>query len=78
MYQKNKKMIELRGDRSQKEIAKQMGIPVSTYAMIEAGHRFPRPALQQKMARFFGVTVDELFFSQNDHETRTKSNKTTA
>lgn len=62
MAEKNDKMIELRGQRSQKEIADQIGIPVSTYAMIESGHRFPRRELQAKLANFFNITVDELFF----------------
>ncbi|PTM59583.1 helix-turn-helix transcriptional regulator [Desmospora activa] len=59
---KNKKMMALRGDRSQKTVAKELGMPQSTYAMIEAGHRFPRRDLQFRMARYFRTTVDELFF----------------
>lgn len=70
---KNEKMVALRGDRSQKEIAEEIGIPVSTYAMIESGHRFPRKELQLKLARYFEVTVDELFFGENDHESRTNT-----
>jgi putative transcriptional regulator len=72
---KNLKMVELRGDRSQKVVAKDMKIPVSTYAMIESGHRFPRKDLQAKISRYYGVTVDELFFSQFDHVSRTKKSK---
>ncbi|WP_231504276.1 helix-turn-helix transcriptional regulator [Brevibacillus borstelensis] len=72
MLKKNEKMASLRGERSQKQVADELGIPVSTYAMIEAGHRFPRKELQLKLSRYFGVTVDELFFTENDHETRTK------
>lgn len=70
---KNNKMVSLRGNRSQKQVAKEINIPVSTYAMIETGHRFPRKELQLKLARYFGVTVDELFFDQHDHKTRSKS-----
>ena len=66
-------MIALRGNRTQKQVAKDLGIPQSTYAMIEAGHRFPRKELQLKLARYFGTTVDELFFSQIDHGMRSKS-----
>lgn len=69
---KNAKMAELRGSRSLRRIAKELEIPYSTYAMIETGHRFPRRDLQQKLANFYGVTVDELFFTQNVHETRPK------
>lgn len=68
---RNDKMVELRGQRSQRDIAKQLNIPLSTYAMVEAGHRFPRKELQAKLALFYGVTVDVLFFNKNGHETRT-------
>lgn len=64
-------MVALRGDRTQKEIAEQIGMPVSTYAMIESGHRFPRKELQAKLSRFFEISVDDLFFNQNDHVMRT-------
>jgi len=67
---KNQKMTELRGKRSLHEMARELEMPYSTYAMIEAGHRFPRKKLAFKMAKHFGVTVDELFFAKNDHETR--------
>lgn len=61
-------MKRLRGDKSQREVAKELKIPVSTYAMIELGNRFPRPELQLKLANYFGLTVDELFFNKNGHE----------
>ena len=67
---KNEVMISLRGEKTQREIAKKLDVPLSTYAMIETGHRFPRRDLQLKLADFFGVTVDELFFTKNDHEMR--------
>lgn len=69
---KNTKMAMLRGTRSLRDVAKEIGIPYSTYAMIETGHRFPRIKLAQKISQFYGVTIDELFFNQNDHETRSK------
>lgn len=66
-------MVALRGQRSQRDIAKDLKIPLSTYAMVEAGHRFPRRELQAKLAIYYGVTVDELFFDQFGHKTRTKA-----
>ena len=69
---KNSKMVDLRGGRSLREIARELDIPYSTYAMIETGHRFPRKELAMKISKFYEVTVDELFFNQNDHETRSE------
>ncbi|MED0670559.1 helix-turn-helix transcriptional regulator [Aneurinibacillus aneurinilyticus] len=71
---KNKKMIEFRGDKTQREVATELGIPVSTYAMIEGRHRFPRKELQAKLAQYYSTTVDELFFSQFGHVMRTETN----
>lgn len=64
---KNHLIVKLRGNRSQKQVAEELGVPVSTYAMVELGHRFPRKSLQAKLANFFNVTVDELFFDQKNH-----------
>lgn len=63
-------MIALRGERSQKIVADEIQIPVSTYAMIESGHRFPRRDLQAKLAKYYKTTVDKLFFAENDHDMR--------
>ena len=69
---KNKKMINLRDDRTQKYVAQEIGISQSTYSMIEGGHRFPRKELQFKLACYFKTTADDLFFSHIDHDMRTK------
>lgn len=65
---KNAEMIRLRGYKSQRVVAQELQIPISTYAMIELGKRFPRPELQFRLANYFGVTVDQLFFTRNGHE----------
>ena len=55
---------------SQRQVAEALGISQSSYAMIEGGHRHPRKEVEKKLADFFGVTVDELFFSQDYHESQ--------
>ncbi|GAW91173.1 helix-turn-helix domain-containing protein [Calderihabitans maritimus] len=69
---RNEKMYRLRIERglTQREVAEAVGISQSAYAMIEGGHRHPRKAIEKKLADFFGVTVDELFFAENNHETQ--------
>lgn len=73
---KNERMIELRGNETQKKVAVDLNIPVSTYAMIETGHRFPRRDLQARLAAYFKVTVGYLFFGENSHVTRSKRSNT--
>lgn len=69
---KNLKMFELRKalGKTQEELAKEVGITQSSYAMIEGGHRHPRKIVQKKLADYFSVTVDELFFDEVNHVTR--------
>ncbi|WP_242655757.1 helix-turn-helix domain-containing protein [Desulfofundulus australicus] len=69
---RNEKMYQLRLKMglSQRQVAEAVGISQSSYAMIEGGHRHPRKEVEKKLADFFGVTVDELFFSQDYHGAR--------
>lgn len=66
---RNERLVALRANLTQKEVAEAIGVPVSTYAMVECGFRFPRRNLQAKLANYHRVTVDYLFFDQNDHDT---------
>ena len=63
---KNEKMCALRQkmNLSQREVADAVGISQSSYAMIEGGYRHPRKEVEKKLANFFNVTVDELFFGE--------------
>ena len=61
-----KRLIELRGDRPQREIAAKVGISVSALGMYERGERIPRDEIKVRIARFYNRTVDYIFFNQND------------
>ena len=58
---------ELRGNKTQDEIAKDLGITKSAWAMYERGERIPRDEVKVKIARFFGKSVEELFFARIEH-----------
>lgn len=60
----NEQLKMLRGNNSQDEIAKQIGITKSSWAMYERGERVPRDEVKIKIANFFGKTVQEIFFGQ--------------
>lgn len=57
-----KRLVELRGDKSQAEVAKSVGIATSTLAMYETERRIPRDAIKIALANYFGVTVQDIFF----------------
>lgn len=59
---------ELRGDKTQKEVAKALGITASAWAMYERGERTPRDEVKVKIAKFFGKSVEEIFFAKYVHK----------
>lgn len=61
------KLKELRGERSQEEMAKEIGITKSSWAMYERNERIPRDEVKVKIANFFGKTVQEIFFGNTEH-----------
>lgn len=57
------KLRHLRGGRSIAETAEAIGIPASTLSMYERDERTPRDSMKVKLAKFYKVTVESLFFS---------------
>lgn len=58
-----KRLVTLRGNRSQEEVAKKLGISISALSMYEQGNRIPRDEIKIKIADFYGMTVQEIFFA---------------
>ena len=63
-----KRLIELRGDRSQSEVAKEIGIATSTLGMYETEQRVPRDSIKMARAQYYGTTGQKIFFNENCHE----------
>ena len=59
-----KKLIMLRGDKSRLEVSKALGLTKSAIAMYERGARVPRDDIKVKIAKFYGKSVEEIFFAQ--------------
>lgn len=62
------KLTSLRGDRDRHEVAEALGISLSALQMYENGNRIPRDPVKVKIAKFYEVPVQELFFDHYDHE----------
>ena len=58
------KLRFLRGSKTQAEVAKRIGITPSSWAMYERGERVPRDDVKILIAKYFGKTVQEIFFDQ--------------
>lgn len=57
-----KKLIELRGAKTQKEVAEAIGVSVSAIGMYETGVRIPRDEIKIKIANYYKVSVGDIFF----------------
>ena len=54
----------LRGDRSREQVAVAIGVTAQAVFNYENGTRIPTDDLKMKIAKFFGCTVQEIFFDQ--------------
>lgn len=64
------RMKELRTERdlSQKKIAAELGIGITTYCRYELGEREPGASLLDQMADYYGVTTDYLLGRSDDRK----------
>lgn len=62
------KLKELRGKKTQQEIADDIGITKSSLAMYERNERVPRDEVKVKIADYFGVSIQFLFYNQVEHK----------
>jgi putative transcriptional regulator len=58
-------LVTLRGDRSREEVAKALGISVSTLQMYENAKRVPKDEIKLKIANYYGVPVESIFLIIN-------------
>jgi putative transcriptional regulator len=56
-------LVALRGDRSREEVAKALGISVSALQMYENAKRVPKDEIKLKIANYYGVPVESIFFN---------------
>lgn len=57
------RLIRLRGKKSRREVASAVGVSVSTISMYENGERIPRDDIKIRLAKYYGKTVQEIFFN---------------
>lgn len=55
--------LRLKSKKTQKEVADAIGVAISTYGMYEIGKRIPNDENKRKIAKFFGTTVQAIFFN---------------
>ena len=58
-----KRLIALRGDRTQEEVARANNISVSAIGMYERGERIPRDEVKLSLAKYYDTTVQSIFYA---------------
>jgi putative transcriptional regulator len=56
------RLRELRGDRTLAEMGEAVGISEAAYSNYEQGIRIPRDVTKKRIADYFNLTIDEIFF----------------
>lgn len=61
----SEKLVILRGDKTQAEVADCVKISRSALGMYECGERTPRDEIKVRLANYYNISVQELFYSPN-------------
>jgi transcriptional regulator with XRE-family HTH domain len=61
------RLINLRADRSREEVSNANDISISALQMYENGQRVPKDEIKVRIADYYHVSVQELFFDDNPH-----------
>lgn len=56
------RLRRLRGDTDKLELANKVGVSERAIDSYELGERIPRDEVKKKIAEFYGVTVESIFF----------------
>ena len=58
------RLREARGEIPRNEVCKAVGISLNALMMYETGNRIPRDEIKVKLAKFYGKSVEALFYPQ--------------
>ena len=56
------RLVALRGERTQEDVAKAIGVSVAAIGMYERGERIPRDEIKIKLASYYDTTIQSIFF----------------
>lgn len=66
-----RKLVELRGEKTQEEVANALGISKSALCMYETGERVPRDPIKVRISRYYKKSIPYIFFNEKVHDTCT-------
>ena len=62
------KIRTLRGKKSKRKVAEELGISFSSYVKYERNERIPRDDIKIKIAEYFHTSVQDIFFGLYEHK----------
>ena len=62
MVESGRRLRKLRGIRTRKGVSREIDIPYSTLHSYEEGTREPSGPVKKKLADYYGVPVESIFF----------------
>ncbi|EOS8810579.1 helix-turn-helix transcriptional regulator [Listeria monocytogenes] len=60
------KLVKLRGKRSRQDVSKDLGVTPQMLGAIERGDRNPSLNLANKIANYYNVPIEDIFFNNKD------------
>ena len=63
MVEAGKRLRQLRGIRTRTGVARELGISYSALAFYENGQRQPQGPIKKKLADYYGVPVEFIFYT---------------
>jgi putative transcriptional regulator len=63
-----KKLIQLRGEKTREVVANAVGVSISALQMYENAQRMPKDDIKVRLANYYEVSVQDLFFEDQLHE----------
>ena len=57
-----KRLIKLRGKKTQDEVSREIGITSQALSNYEQGIRIPRDSIKKRIASYYGQSVQKIFF----------------
>lgn len=57
-----KRLIKLRGKKTQDEVSREIGITSQALSNYEQGIRIPRDNIKKRIASYYGQSVKKIFF----------------
>ena len=62
-HEVGRRLVKLRGNKTQEQVAKAVGISVSALSSYECGERTPRDPIKIALARYYKRSVQSIFFN---------------